>query len=442
MACCWFYIGYEPNGWVIRQHLAEIEHVGNDVVKIIPIYKSDPTYRVPGGDRGDGDPSEFWSNPLVYEWISSFYWAITTMTTIGYGDISAVSSRERAFSCAVEIMGCCFFAWSTGLITSLLSDTPYCVDRFKSTMDELEEFTSSRGLNDELVQKMKSFYMLKFPTMRIYDEHAVIDGLPKGLARAVKMELFQDVLNHCPLFFGMNVGLPVRNSDGKQTLSLEDVGVSVAGDVCTRLQTLYKTEGLELTAEGDLPDALYILRSGKLNVSTRGHDLFVAQSGDILGEMALLGFSKDGRRLRTSKCLTMCELCYITKDSLEELLLVGGFQVPLRRMLACYVEGVFVCVLCADIYIECVCLAFSVCAERRPEHAYPRILHVTDSIDAYTDDIFYCRARLQNSQGRSRCFRSVLLQNFEESKELRNRTNGEGRRCVHSRTHASVFQFS
>jgi CRP-like cAMP-binding protein len=234
---------------------------------------------------------------------------------------------------------------------------------------------------------MKSFYMLKFPTMRIYDEHAVIDGLPKGLARAVKMELFQDVLNHCPLFFGMNVGLPVRNSDGKQTLSLEDVGVSVAGDVCTRLQTLYKTEGLELTAEGDLPDALYILRSGKLNVSTRGHDLFVAQSGDILGEMALLGFSKDGRRLRTSKCLTMCELCYITKDSLEELLLVGGFQVPLRRMLACYVEGVFVCVLCADIYIECVCLAFSVCAERRPEHAYPRILHLTDSIDAYTDDI-------------------------------------------------------
>jgi CRP-like cAMP-binding protein len=190
--------------------------------------------------------------------------------------------------------------------------------------------------------------------MRIYDEHAVIDGLPKGLARAVKMELFQDVLNHCPLFFGMNVGLPVRNSDGKHTLSLEDVGVSVAGDVCTRLQTLYKTEGLELTAEGDLPDALYILRSGKLKVSTRGHDLFVAQSGDILGEMALLGFSKDGRRLRTSKCLTMCELCYLTKDSLEELLLVGGFQVPLRRMLACYVEGVFVCV----IYIECVCLLF------------------------------------------------------------------------------------
>ena len=80
----------------------------------------------------------------------------------------------------------------------MLSDLPYSVTRFNDTMDELNEFMSARGISKKLTEKLKSFYMLKFPTMRIYDEKSVLDGLPKGLARMTKMELFADVLQICP----------------------------------------------------------------------------------------------------------------------------------------------------------------------------------------------------------------------------------------------------
>ena len=33
-----------------------------------------------------------------------------------------------------------FFAWSTGTITSLLTDQSHCVTRFKDQLDELSEF--------------------------------------------------------------------------------------------------------------------------------------------------------------------------------------------------------------------------------------------------------------------------------------------------------------
>jgi hypothetical protein len=295
-------------------------------LKLVPM-SSDPAYIAPGGD---GTTSGYWGDGHLYEWLSSAYWAITTMTTIGYGDISALTSKERAMSCIVMMMGCCFFAWSTGLITSLLTDTPYSVARFNDTMDELNEFMASRGLNKDLIAKLKSFYMLKFPTMRIYDESSVLDGLPKGLARAVKIELFKDVLVQSPFFYGMDISMTVTEAGVNNERTK-----SVAGDICTRIKTLYKTQGLELTTAGEHPDAFYIVRTGVLSVLMNGQQIFAALAGDVVGEIALLGLSKDGRRMRSTICLTMCELCMIETGDLEDLLMLEGFRVPLRRMLVC-----------------------------------------------------------------------------------------------------------
>jgi len=150
-----------------------------------------------------------------------------------------------------------------GLITSLLTETPYSVARFSDTMDELNEFMASRGLNADLVAKLKGFYMLKFPTMRIYDEHSVFDGLPKGLSRAVKIELFNDVLRNSPIFYGMDLSLTITES-GQQNRR------SVAGEICARIETIYKMLGIEVTTAGEYPEALYIVRKGALAVLCDG----------------------------------------------------------------------------------------------------------------------------------------------------------------------------
>ncbi len=97
MCCVWFSFGYHPGGWVDRDGLVEIVD-GDDGPTLVPI-----------------------SGNLVHEWLSSFYWSITTMTTIGYGDISGKTMRERGIACLVMILGCGFFAWSTGTITVISS---------------------------------------------------------------------------------------------------------------------------------------------------------------------------------------------------------------------------------------------------------------------------------------------------------------------------------
>jgi len=85
---------------------------------------------------------------------------------------------------------------------------------------------------------------------------------------------------------------------------------------------------------------MYIVRSGILSVQTSdGLEISQAKSGDVAGEMALLGLSPDGNRLRSSECVTLCEFCTISVVHLKALMKYNGFRVPLRRLLSIYVDG-------------------------------------------------------------------------------------------------------
>jgi len=156
----------------------------------------------------------------------ALYWAITTMTTIGYGDISATTLNERAVACVVMVMGCGFFAWSTGTITSVLTTRPACKERFSDKLEELSEFMAARVLPKELRSTIRSFYMLKFPTMKIFDEGGILSDLPEALANQVRFELFRDVVQKCPLFSKME---PLTQNE-----------------ICARLTSEYKTEGIQV----------------------------------------------------------------------------------------------------------------------------------------------------------------------------------------------------
>ena len=53
---------------------------------------------------------------LSTRYCAAYYWAITAISTVGFGDISAQTNSERMFSIVIEIFGCLLFAM---LISSL-----------------------------------------------------------------------------------------------------------------------------------------------------------------------------------------------------------------------------------------------------------------------------------------------------------------------------------
>jgi voltage-gated potassium channel len=80
----------------------------------------------------EGEESGFTSIPM------SIYWAIITMTTVGYGDIVPLTSLGRAMASFVMIMGYSIIAVPTGIVTAEMSF---------ASMEERKKLSSTKECN-------------------------------------------------------------------------------------------------------------------------------------------------------------------------------------------------------------------------------------------------------------------------------------------------------
>lgn len=59
---------------------------------------------------------EHGSNPLVDEWMDAVWWAFTTVTTVGFGDIVPATFQGRIIGILLMLMGTAIFAVYVALI--------------------------------------------------------------------------------------------------------------------------------------------------------------------------------------------------------------------------------------------------------------------------------------------------------------------------------------
>lgn len=78
-----------------------------------------------------------WDNEVIY--VTSLYWTVTTITTVGYGDIAGANSLERLFCSMIMVIGVISFSFATSSLSSILQNYDQTNAQYTEKMNILNE---------------------------------------------------------------------------------------------------------------------------------------------------------------------------------------------------------------------------------------------------------------------------------------------------------------
>ena len=110
-------------------------------------------FTVPGDDTWMDDKMK--EMPIFDLYITSFYFTITTFSTVGYGDISGQNKIERIFCIILMIFGVTAFAWGTSALTNLLQTYDQEDDSFHQKVQMLNRIYSEYRIPLKLYDNVK-----------------------------------------------------------------------------------------------------------------------------------------------------------------------------------------------------------------------------------------------------------------------------------------------
>jgi 4-hydroxybenzoate polyprenyltransferase len=77
-------------------------------------------------------------------YINSYYFAVVTITTVGYGDITGVSMREKIFIIFMQFVCCGNYGYALNQIGCLIQDYSRKRKEFRKKMQVLNKYLKDR----------------------------------------------------------------------------------------------------------------------------------------------------------------------------------------------------------------------------------------------------------------------------------------------------------
>ncbi|GMH45876.1 hypothetical protein BSKO_13839 [Bryopsis sp. KO-2023] len=249
-------------------------------------------------------------------YVSALYWAFATMTSVGYGDVVAITVAEKIMAIICMIIGVTVFAYLMGAVTSILGALNSSQSRITAKKQRIDEFLKNRKVPTALCNRIRQFYGYIVDKEVRNDETDIISGLPNKMRVEVVLFLFRDIMskvmyfdNKAPQFIAELVMMM------KIEFYAPEDFVVVQGEMSTEMYfigegtlAIRNYENME-----NLPKLLY--SGGNVNVTFK--HLGYIKAGSQFGEYACLTMEA---RTATVVAETFCELYALSRDSFLEVM--------------------------------------------------------------------------------------------------------------------------
>ncbi|MBL0177163.1 MAG: cyclic nucleotide-binding domain-containing protein [Ignavibacteria bacterium] len=154
-----------------------------------------------------GFPSDSWiarrglidASPVTH-YVQSLYWTVITMTTVGYGDISAGRNVEYALAALIALLGASAYAFMIGNVASLLGNLNAAKTAYWNRIETVNRYLHERKLPRALNMQLRDYYEYVWARYRGERENALFDDLPVQLRAEIVEHLLKDVISNAPIF--------------------------------------------------------------------------------------------------------------------------------------------------------------------------------------------------------------------------------------------------
>ncbi|XP_075036162.1 voltage-gated delayed rectifier potassium channel KCNH8-like isoform X3 [Mixophyes fleayi] len=301
MACVWYFIGQkeiEVNeiGWLHEFS----KRLGMPYTTVEKINGSANSSIQSNGSHGSGQTYvELLGGPsLRSSYITSLYFALSSLTSVGFGNVSANTDAEKIFSICTMLIGALMHAVVFGNVTAIIQRMYSRRSLYHTRTKDLKDFIRVHRMPKQLKQRMLECFQTTWSVNNGIDANELLRDFPDELRADIAMHLNKEILQ-----------LPIFESASRGCL--RSLSLSIKTSFCA--------PGEYLIRQGDALQAIYFVCSGSMEVLKDNTVLAILGKGDLIGSDNL----NKSRVIKTNanvKALTYCDLQYISLKGLREVL--------------------------------------------------------------------------------------------------------------------------
>ncbi|XP_012680142.2 potassium voltage-gated channel subfamily H member 5a [Clupea harengus] len=289
LACIWYSIGdYE----VIDEATNTIK-TDSWLYQLATSIGTPYRYNASGSGQWEGGPSK----DTLY--ISSLYFTMTSLTTIGFGNIAPTTDGEKIFSVAMMMVGSLLYATIFGNVTTIFQQMYTNTNRYHEMLNNVRDFLKLYQVPKGLSERVMDYIVSTWAMSKGIDTERVLSICPKDMRADICVHLNRQVFNDHPAF-------------------------RLASDGCLRslavdFQTTHCAPGDLIFHAGESVDTLCFVISGSLEVIQDDEVIAILGKGDVFGDV----FWKESTLAHSCanvRALTYCDLHVIRRDPLLKVL--------------------------------------------------------------------------------------------------------------------------
>lgn len=129
------------------------------------------------------------------------YWALQTLTTVGYGDIHAYSVSEKIAALAWMIIGVGFYSFTIGNLSSIINTIDVKAAHLQQKLNILTEFAKRTKLPDDVQNRIKRFLENNHNEhLSLFDQKQLLSEIPASLRAEVVSHTHGEIIKNIKFF--------------------------------------------------------------------------------------------------------------------------------------------------------------------------------------------------------------------------------------------------